>query len=68
MEEGSDPPTKIYVFGCVNYLSPPVFDDVAPEDFRTIANIPWFLRQALLADAKSDFKEIDWYSWDGDLY
>lgn len=57
-----DAPTQRYVIGGVEYCSPVSCDDVAPEDFRTIASIAWFSRQAVLDAAANNFEALERYS------
>lgn len=67
MEEGEGPRATMPVIGGVTYSSTVAFEDVGPEHFRTIKNIPRFRRQAVLADIDSDFLLLDRYAWEGDF-
>lgn len=44
------------------------FENVTPEDFKTIPSMPWFTHQAVLADAENTLEALERYSWDGKLF
>lgn len=38
------------------------------EDTRTVSNMPWFLRRAVMADVDEDFLSLERYAWDGEFF
>lgn len=67
METDTYPRAERPTIKVVTYKLPVAFDDIAVNDLRTIGNIAWFRRQAVIVDAESDFVSLDIYAWDGDL-
>lgn len=48
----------------MEYAAPASFDDVSPDDVK----IPWFERQAVLADEANGFESLESYARDGVLF
>lgn len=56
------------MIGGSEYLAQTSYDDVLPEDTKSIAEIPWFRRQAILAEANNYFAALEHYTWDRELF
>lgn len=68
MDDTPDPREAPQTYGGMTYGSSLSFDGVPPQEFRTIASIPWFTRTAVEEDAENYFGQLELYSWDGQFY
>lgn len=50
-----DPRSEEQIIGVVGFRIPNLYVYIQPDDYKMIAGIPWFSRQAVLADAEDDF-------------
>lgn len=65
---GPDRRSQIKMIGGQEYAAPVSFDNVLQEDIRSIATMPWFSHQKVLAEATNDVASFERYAWDGDLF
>lgn len=63
-----DPRSQPYVIRGVSCTALVRCDEIGNEDVKEIAEVPWFVRSAVLADAAKAFVSLERYSWYGQFF